>query len=50
MRYRWLSPSILFGLLVDLFDIVMMRRAMLGIKERAESLALDRAQAPSSRH
>ena len=39
MRYRWLSPSILFGLLVEFFDVVMMRRAMLGIKERAESLS-----------
>lgn len=39
MRYRWLSPSILFGLLVEFFDLVMMRRAMLGIKERAEALA-----------
>lgn len=38
MRYRWLSPSIIFGLLVEFFDIAMMRRAMLGIKERAESL------------
>jgi hypothetical protein len=39
MRYRWLSPSILFGLLVEFFDLVMMRRAMLGIKHRAEELA-----------
>ena len=38
MRYRWLSPSIIFGLLVEFFDIAMMRRAMLGIKERAEAL------------
>lgn len=49
MRYRWLSPSILFGLLVEFFDIVMMRRAMLGIKQRAEAMAVDRAQHPSSR-
>ncbi len=39
MRYRWMSPSILFSLLVEFFDIVMMRRAMLGIRDRAESLA-----------
>jgi hypothetical protein len=39
MHYRWLSPSILFGLLVEFFDLVMMRRAMLGIKQRAEALA-----------
>lgn len=39
MQYRWLSPSILFGLLVEFFDLIMMRRAMLGIKQRAEALA-----------
>jgi len=39
MHYRWLSPSILFGLLVEFFDLAMMRRAMLGIKRRAEALA-----------
>lgn len=39
MHYRWLSPSILFGLLVEFFDLAMMRRAMLGIKQRAEALA-----------
>lgn len=39
MRYRWLSVSIVFGLLVEFFDLVMMRRAMLGIAQRAEALA-----------
>lgn len=39
MRYRWLSPSILFALLVEFFDLLMMRRAMLGIRERAEAVA-----------
>jgi len=39
MRYRWLSPSILFGLLVEFFDLAMMRRAMFGIKQRAEALS-----------
>jgi hypothetical protein len=39
MRYHWLSPSILFALLVEFFDLMMMRRAMLGIKGRAEALA-----------
>lgn len=37
MKYRWLSPSILFSLLVEFFDFAMMRRAMLGIKQRAEA-------------
>ena len=37
LKYRWLSPSILFSLLVEFFDIAMMRRAMLGIKQRAET-------------
>jgi hypothetical protein len=36
MRYRWLSPVILFNLLVEFADIVMMRKCLLGIKQRAE--------------
>ena len=36
MHYRWLSPAILFGLLVEFTDIVMMRKCLLGIKQRAE--------------
>ncbi len=36
MHYRWLRPSILFSLLVEFTDIVMMRKCMLGIKQRAE--------------
>jgi hypothetical protein len=39
MRYRWTRPSILFSLLVEFADLVMMRRCLLGIKQRAESLA-----------
>jgi hypothetical protein len=39
LHYDWLSPSILFNLLLDVGDIVMMRKCMLGIKERAEALA-----------
>lgn len=38
IRYNWLSPLILFNLLLDVGDIVMMRKCMLGIKERAEAL------------
>jgi hypothetical protein len=34
--YRWLSPWIPFLLLLDVGDIVMMRKCLLGIKERAE--------------
>jgi hypothetical protein len=36
MHYRWLRPSILFSLLVEFTDIAMMRKCMLGIKQRAE--------------
>lgn len=36
MHYNWLSPSILFALVLDVGDIVMMRKCMLGIKRRAE--------------
>ena len=36
MRYHWLSPMILFDLLVEFTDIIMMRKCMLGIKQRAE--------------
>jgi hypothetical protein len=36
MRYHWLSPMIAFDLLVEFADIVMMRKCLLGIKQRAE--------------
>lgn len=36
MRYEWRPPVILFDLLLDVGDIVMMRKCMLGIKRRAE--------------
>ena len=39
MRYRWTKPSILFNLLVEFADFIMMRRCLLGIKQRAQSLA-----------
>ncbi|MBI5828201.1 MAG: hypothetical protein HZB20_01365, partial [Chloroflexi bacterium] len=42
MRYDWLSPSILFNLVLDVGDIVMMRKCMLGIRRRAETLARQR--------
>jgi hypothetical protein len=39
MAYKWTSPVILFDLLLDAGDIVMMRKMMLGIKQRAERLS-----------
>ena len=39
MKYQWLRPAIAFDLLVEFGDLVMMRKCMLGIKERAEALA-----------
>ena len=44
MHYNWLSFSILFNLAVDAGDIVMMRKCMLGIKRRAETLASRREE------
>lgn len=43
-RYRWTSPSILFSLPMDVGDIVMMRRCMLGIKQQAESASRQTAE------
>jgi hypothetical protein len=40
MRYRWLSPSIAFSLLIEVADIWMIRRMLLNLRERAESLSL----------
>lgn len=37
MRYHWLSPMLAFDLLVEFADIVMMRKCLLGIKQRVES-------------
>lgn len=40
LRYRWTHASILFNLLlVEPWDFPMMRKCMLGIKRRAESVA-----------
>jgi hypothetical protein len=38
-RYRWLSPTIAFSLLVEFADIWMIRKMLLNIRERAEGLA-----------
>lgn len=42
LAYHWTSPAIVFDLLLDVGDIVMMRKMMLGIKRRAEKLARQR--------
>lgn len=36
LHYVWTSPAIIFNLLLDVGDIIMMRKCMLGIKRRAE--------------
>jgi hypothetical protein len=48
MRYDWASPAILFDLLVEFADIVMMRKCLLGIKQRAERANRARGQTPES--
>lgn len=37
VKYRWFSPAILFNLIIEFFDILMMRKCLLGIKRRAEA-------------
>jgi hypothetical protein len=49
MRYNWTSPMLLFGLLVEFADIVMMRKCMLGIKQRAERVSKQTSE-PSGRN
>ena len=44
-RYHWTSPRIFFSLVVDVGDILMMRKSMLGIKRRAERVARQRSAA-----
>jgi hypothetical protein len=36
VKYRFFSSAVLFNLLIEFFDILMMRKSMLGIKRRAE--------------
>lgn len=45
VKYRWLSPAILFNLIIEFFDILMMRKCMLGIKRRAEAMPLSKSLA-----
>ncbi len=42
LKYRWFSPTIIFSLLLDVGDIIMMRKCMLGIKQRSELLSKER--------
>ncbi|HSK91267.1 MAG TPA: hypothetical protein VK875_08135 [Euzebyales bacterium] len=35
-RYRWLSPSIAFSMLLEFADIWMMRKMLLNLRDRAE--------------
>jgi hypothetical protein len=45
VKYRWFSPAILFNLIIEFFDILMMRKCMLGIKRRAEAMPLSQSLA-----
>ena len=45
VKYRWLSPAILFNLIIEFFDIWMMIKCMKGIKRRAEILSLAKQSA-----
>ncbi len=38
IHFRWLHPTIVFNLLIEFTDIVMIRRMLLNVKERAERL------------
>lgn len=40
VKYNMFSFEILFHLLIEFFDILMMRKCMIGIKRRAEKLVL----------
>jgi hypothetical protein len=38
-RYRWLSPSIVFSMLIEFADIWMIRKMLFNLRGRAEALA-----------
>jgi hypothetical protein len=46
MHYHWTSPALLFDLLVEFTDIIMMRKCMLGIKQRAERASIQNETNP----
>jgi hypothetical protein len=37
--YRWMSPTIVFSLLIEFADIWMIRKMLMNLKDRAEALA-----------
>jgi hypothetical protein len=45
VHYAWLTPRILFHLLIEFADILMMRKCLLGIRQRSERSAYQRRQA-----
>jgi hypothetical protein len=44
-KYRWFSSAILFNLIIEFFDIWVIRKCMLGIKGRAEALSIPQPSA-----
>jgi hypothetical protein len=40
IKYQWVGRGIFFNILIEFFDILMMRKCMLGIKRRAELIAV----------
>ncbi len=38
VKYRWFPPEILFDLIIEFINILIMHKCMLGIKRRAEAL------------
>jgi hypothetical protein len=36
MKYRWLSSGFFFNLPEESYDIIMMKKCMIGIKQRTE--------------
>lgn len=46
-RYRWLSPTIVFSMLLEFVDIWMMRRMLLNLRERVEAVTSTTATADS---
>jgi len=48
MKYHWLSSALIFDVLVEFTDIIMMRQSMLGIQRRAECRAKEARVLPPS--
>ena len=48
LKYRWTQPTIVFYLFLDVGDIVMMRKCLLGIKQRAETVTVEPARRSDS--